>query len=120
MGRDGSDLWCLRGGVDMGRREGGDREGRQHGKRGRGRDGMALTCVGPVCVASSGNEIGDEGAKSIGDGLRTNSTLQTLVLSGAYGGRGGGRGVGRTRSGRDGETKGVGIARGEGCLRAGC
>ena len=102
------------GDVDTGRREGGGQEGRREVGKGRtgrvvgrilkrwhgqGREG---TDVCGVCVASSGNEIGDEGCKALGDGLRTNSTLQTLHLSGAYGGRGGGRGVGRGGSGRGG------------------
>ena len=104
------------GDVDTGRREGGGQEGRREVGKGRtgrvvgrilkrwhgqGREG---TDVCGVCVASSGNKIGDEGCKALGDGLRTNSTLQTLVLSGAYGGRGGGRGVGKGGSGRDGEV----------------
>ena len=59
-----------------------------------------------VCAASSDNKIGDEGAKGLADWLRTNSTLQTLDLEGAYGGRGEGRGVGRRGSGRDGEGSG--------------
>ena len=103
------------GDVDTGRREGGGQEGRREVGKGRtgrvvgrilkrwhgqGREG---TDVCGVCVASSGNKIGDEGCKALGDGLRTNSTLQTLGLGGAYGGRGGGRGVGRGGSGRDGE-----------------
>ena len=45
-----------------------------------------------VCVASSVNEIGDEGAKGLAEGLSSNSTLQTLNLAGAYGGRGAGGG----------------------------
>ena len=48
--------------------------------------------------------LGDAGATKLADGLRTNSTLQTLRLQSAYGGRGGGRGVGRGGSGRDGEV----------------
>ena len=59
-----------------------------------------------VCVASSGNGIGAEGAKGLAEGLSSNSTLQTLNLEGAYGGRGAGRGVGRSGSGRDGEGSG--------------
>ena len=66
-------------------------------------EGREVTDVCGVCVASSGNRIGDEGARELADGLRTNSTLQTLRLSGAYGARGGGRGVGRSGSGGDGE-----------------
>jgi hypothetical protein len=50
------------------------------------RDGRVLTCGG---VASAGNKIGDEGAKCLADALLTNSSLQTLDLEGAYGGRGG-------------------------------
>ena len=57
-------------------------------------------------MASSGNEIGAEGAKGLAEGLSSNSTLQTLDLHGAYGGRGAGRGVGRRGSGRDGEGSG--------------
>ena len=103
-------------GVQQCEREG---QGGQAGWKagtGEGREG-ADVCG--VCVACSDNKIGDAGAKGIGDGLHTNSTLQRLNLAGAYGGRGGGRDVGRSGSGKDGETKGVGIARGEGCLRAG-
>ena len=66
-----------------------------------------------VCAASSDNKIGDEGAKGLADWLRTNSTLQTLDLEGAYGGRGAGRGVGRRGSGRDGEGSGK-AGKGEG------
>ena len=55
-----------------------------------------------VCVASSGNEIGAEGAKGLADWLRTNSTLQTLDLQRAYGGRGGGR------RGSEGDREGSG------------
>ena len=57
-------------------------------------------------MASSGNGIGAEGAKGLAEGLSSNSTLQTLDLEGAYGGRGAGRGVGRRGSGRDGEGSG--------------
>ena len=49
------------------------------------------------CVVSA-DEIGDEGAKGLADALLTNSSLQTLNLECAYGGRGGEaghRGVGR-------------------------
>ena len=59
-----------------------------------------------VCAASSGNKIGAEGAKGLADWLRSNSTLQTLYLQRAYGGRGAGRGVGRRGYGRDGEGSG--------------
>ena len=63
-----------------------------------------------VCVASSGNGIGAEGAKGLAEGLSSNSTLQTLNLGGAYGGRGAGRGVGRSGSweGRGGFERGDG------------
>jgi hypothetical protein len=50
------------------------------------------------CVSSAGNKIGNEGAKGLAEALLTNSSLQTLDLQGAYGGRGGEaghRGVGR-------------------------
>ena len=57
-------------------------------------------------MASSDNKIGDEGAKGLAEGLSSNSTLQTLDLGSAYGGRGAGRGVGRSGSGRDGEGSG--------------
>ena len=59
-----------------------------------------------VCVASSGNQIGDEGARELADALRTNSTLQTLDLYGACWGRGGGRGVGRNGEGSSGGAVG--------------
>ena len=59
-----------------------------------------------VCVASSVNQIGAEGAKGLAEGLSSNSTLQTLHLQCMYGGRGAGRGVGRRGSGRDGEGSG--------------
>ena len=66
-----------------------------------------------VCVASSGNGIGAEGAKELAEGLSSNSTLQTLHLEGAYGGRGVGRsGYGRDgegSGGADGETRGFGM-----------
>ena len=55
-----------------------------------------------VCVTSSANKIGDEGAKGLAEGLSSNSTLQTLDLWGAYGGRGGGR------SGSEGDREGSG------------
>ena len=47
-----------------------------------------------VCVASSGNKIGAEGAKGLADWLSSNSTLQTLDLQGALGeGEEGGAGL---------------------------
>ena len=68
-----------------------------------------------VCVASSGNKIGAEGAKGLAEGLSSNSTLRELHLSGAYGGRGAGRGVGRRGSGRNGAgLRGTGRAQEEG------
>ena len=66
-----------------------------------------------VCAASLGNGIGAEGAMGLAEGLSSNSTLQTLNLWGAYGGRGAGRGVGRSGSGRDGEGSGK-AGKGEG------
>ncbi len=52
-----------------------------------------------VCVASADNQIGDNGAKALAEGLKTNTSLKELTLKGEYGGRGGeGRregGVGR-------------------------
>ena len=62
-----------------------------------------------VCAASSGNEIGDEGAKGLAEGLSSNSTLQTLDLGCAYGGRGAGGGVGR-RGGGTGRAQEEGSA----------
>ena len=45
------------------------------------------------CVASAVNQIGDEGAKGLADALLTNSSLQTLDLGGAYGGKEGRKGL---------------------------
>ena len=45
------------------------------------------------CVASAGNKIGNEGAKGLADALLTNSSLQTLNLQGAYGGKEGRQGI---------------------------
>ena len=39
--------------------------------------------VGGMCAA--GNEIGDEGAKALGDALRENSSVTTLNLGGEWG-----------------------------------
>ena len=68
-----------------------------------------------VCVTSSANKIGDEGAKGLAEGLSSNSTLQTLDLQRAYGGRGAGRGVGRRGTGRGGARwQGRGMEGGKG------
>ncbi len=66
------------------------------------------------CVVSA-DEIGDEGAKGLADALQTNSSLQTLDLKGADGGRGGEaghRGVGRESLGSGRGRRG----RGRGCV----
>ena len=51
-----------------------------------------------MCVASAGNQIGDEGAKALADALKTNVSIKMLDIDSEYGGR---RGEG-SREGRDG------------------
>jgi hypothetical protein len=98
--------------------EGHKSERTQYTRGGEGREGPGTDVWG--CVASAGNKIGNEGAKGLADALLTNSSLQTLKIGCAYGGRGGeaghrgvgrespGSGQGRRGGGRGMRLRGVG------------